>query len=254
MTRDEAIEKAKKLLRLAESDNVHEAALAAQRAQEILDRYELTATVLDQEEVESIEDFSVKGAFLDRCKGKQLATWKSYLSAVIAKANGCRTFVRWEQNYLNRQANATLHIVGRPSDAEKVRYLYRFLAAEVERLCQRDGKGCGKTWRNQFRLGVVDTVKTRLYEGQQATVAAMRTEYAANPQALVKLDVAVAKLDGRLSAVDDWMQANLTMKPRTAPRFFADPGARNRGRKAGKEIQISGAKGMLQSAKRMFSH
>jgi hypothetical protein len=69
------------------------------------------------------------------------------------------------------------------------------LAKEVERLCLREGKGCCKTWRNQFRLGVVDTIREKLYAGQRETVQSMRKEYKGNSLALVKLDQVVAKFD-----------------------------------------------------------
>jgi hypothetical protein len=254
MTRDEAIEKAKKLLRLATSDNVHEAALAAQRAQEILDRFELTSAMLDAEtQEETIEDSSVKGDFLDRCKGKQLQTWKAYLSAVIAGANGCRTFVRWEWNHAQNRQVATLHIVGRPGDAAKVRHLYMFLAHEVERLCLRDGRGNGKTWRNQYRLGVVDTIKGILKKGQEQTVKSMKSEYENNPMALVKLDQAIAKLEHKQAEVDSWMDNNRDMKTRSAPRVYSDPGAREHGRKAGREINLTAGSRLINAAKKMIS-
>jgi hypothetical protein len=254
MTKDEAIEKAKKLLRLAQSDNVHEAALAMQRAQEILERYELTSSVLDEQgQDEEIEDFSTKGAPLDQCHGKQLATWKNYLSAVIAKANGCKTFIRWEWSTDKQKDLATLHIVGRPSDAEVVRYLYLYIAREVERLCLRDGKGCGKTWRNQFRLGVVDTVRDKLKEARQATATSMRAEYQNNPMALVKIDQALVKMETKTASVEVWMKSHMKLRQPSGHRVNSDPTARNAGRRAGKEIQIHSAKkGALGAGKKMI--
>jgi len=63
MTYDEAIQKAAKLLRLANSSNPHEAALAAARAQEIMDRYQIdhaSITIADNGHArpdEPIQDF-----------------------------------------------------------------------------------------------------------------------------------------------------------------------------------------------------
>lgn len=254
MTRDEAMQKAIKLLRLAQSDNAHEAALAASTAQAILDKYELTAGMLDQnnnEPDEEIQDFGDRGAPLETC-GKQLAAWKSYLSFVIAKVNGCRTYSRGEWSVAQGRAVTHLHVVGRASDAEKVRYVYSFLAKEVERLCLREGRGCGKTWRNQFRLGVVDTIREKLYEGQRETVQAMKKEYGGNSLALVKLDQVVAKFEAKGTDVDKWMDKNMKMGKKQSHPVYSDPGARSAGRKAGKEIQVSGARGSLPSAKTMI--
>lgn len=261
MTRDEAIQKAIKLLRLAKSDNPHEAALAAQRAQEIMDRYEVNQFMLDddnEEPVEPIKDFSENGEYLDRCKGKQLATWKNYLSAVVANANGCKTFIRWEwvvyPSALERgKYVATLHIVGRTSDAQKVRYIYAFLVKEVNRLVERDGKKRGKTWRNNFRLGVVDTIKKALKEGQQHLATELKKENSGNPMALVKLNNALVRLADREKEVAEWMKDNLDMRKGHQVNYTSDAYARQAGQRAGKEIDLQRDDKALNPAKKMIS-
>ena len=252
MNRDEAIQKAIKLLRLSKSDNPHEAALAAQRAQEILDRYEISQFMLDGTIAdENIQDFSHTGEYLEQCKGKQLQTWKSYLSAVVATANGCKTFVRWEWDIKKDKNVATLHLVGRVSDAQKVRYLYAFLTNEVNRLTERDGRKKGKSWRNNFRLGVVDTVKKALREGQQKLATDLRTENRGSVMALVRVDQAIAKLYERSNEVNKWMQDHLDMREKQAPKIFFDPRARAAGQQAGKEINLRSKKS-LNPAKKML--
>jgi len=65
MNRAEAMQIAIKLLRLATSDNPHETVLAPQRAQEILDRFEITQGMLEDSQTshepeEKIESFEEK--------------------------------------------------------------------------------------------------------------------------------------------------------------------------------------------------
>ena len=65
------VDKVRKLLRLAESPNANEAALAAAKAQELIDAHNLSAALLAYDEGsaqpnEPIEDFERKGAPLYR--------------------------------------------------------------------------------------------------------------------------------------------------------------------------------------------
>lgn len=46
MTNEEALERVKKLLQLAKSDNVHEAAAALALAQKVIDRHKIDAAAL----------------------------------------------------------------------------------------------------------------------------------------------------------------------------------------------------------------
>ena len=257
MNRDEAIQKAMKLLRLATSDNPHEAALAAQRAQEILDRFEITQAMLEdplgnQESEEEIVNFAEKRAPLDEF-GAQVETWKSYLSTVVAEANACCIFTTKRLDRLWMGPRSFFHIVGRPSDVEKVRYLYGYLVHETDRLCQRQGKGCGRTWRNQFRLGVVDTIEQRFAKGHQDLMVQMRKEVQGqsqnNPLALVRLEKAIARVEKKLVDTQAWMAEHLRLRSAQGHQIRLDPSARTQGRIAGSEINLTQARGAITSAK-----
>ena len=253
MNRAEAMQKAIKLLRLATSDNPHEAALAAQRAQEILDRFEITQAMLEDSQTrpepeEEIENFEEKQAPLDQF-GMQIEHWKSYLSSVIATANACCVFSQRKEYIGFVRQRSFLHIVGRPTDVEKVRYLYGYLVGETDRLCRRRGKGCGRTWMNQFRLGVVDTLAQRLREGHEALIATMRKEareqVRENPRALVVLEKAIAKVDRRREDTEVWVAQHLNLGTRPGHRVNSNLAARVQGRIAGQEIHLTRARGAI---------
>lgn len=84
MTHQEAVAKVVKLLRLATSSNPNEAALAASRAQEIMDRFKIegiTASFDTQtQSKEPIMDF--KADLLDASSSK-IDTWRSWLAVAI---------------------------------------------------------------------------------------------------------------------------------------------------------------------------
>jgi hypothetical protein len=245
MTREEAIAKAMKLLKLAESSNVHEAALAAQRAQEILARFGIEQAVIDAEASgpgENKETVGMESEPLEKL-GRKVSSWKSYLANVISQANGCRVYTK------TFGGGVTLVIVGRASDAQIVRYLYPSLVREVDRLTKREGAGMGRTWCNNFRIGVVDAIKEKLFEAKRRTEEAMRSE-AVNPHALVKVDQAIAKRDGLNAEIEAFMKAKYKVQAEKRASFRGDAEAREAGREVGRELNINGnARGGLEAGR-----
>lgn len=247
MTQETIISKVQKLLRLSTSSNANEAALAASKAQELIDRHNLSATLLALEQAEPIdtldepiEDFYQKGAPLDSQKTAQ--TWRARLALVVSELNGCRCYL----------AGGDIALVGRPTDAETVRYVYGYLTREVERLTTEIGKGMGTTWRNNFRLGVVETVSRKLREGRQAFNKTVRDE-ATSTMALMRVDNAMARIERRGETTGAWVKQNLKLRKRTISSHAAhDHSARTQGRRAGESINVNGGgKGMGTGQKRI---
>jgi hypothetical protein len=237
MTHEEAIAKAVKLLRLAQSDNPNEAALAAARAQDIMTRYKLTGLSADLDTTKAEPDEPIVNCY-EPIEAKQGSTWIVRLIVALAEANQCKPY----------KMHSATHVVGRPSDVETVRYLYSWLKLEVNRLATVHGRGYTAVWKNNFRLGVVDTIVTKIRESKKATAAAVVAE-AANPGAIVLVQNALAKLEQRSAAVEKWMQDN--MKMRQGRRYSggqSDHGARAAGQKAGESINLNGGHKPLTSA------
>lgn len=246
MTHEEAVQKVAKLLRLATSDNANEAALAASRAQDIIDRYKLTGMTLDlegkpSEPEEPIKRFDAPLNEEDRGAG-QLQRWKGYLALDLAKCNQCRVY----------KSGPNLRIIGRASDAETVRYLYAYLVQEIERLAKRDGAGNGRTWTNNFRIGCAETVGKRLHEQHNATIEAVKAEARAevsNPHAIVRVEQSIVRIEQRAKAVDDWVETNVKLSKGRSSYSRHHEGAREAGRRAGKEINLS-SKGAMGAGQR----
>lgn len=240
MNIQDAISKAARLLRLANSDNPHEAASAAAKAQDIIDRYQISAALLELEGKtpdEPHEDIGYfKQAPLDGKVDGRLSSWRSRLAITVADANGCKCLF----------TGGAVNLVGRPSDAETVRYLYAWLANETERLADKHGKGCGRPWRENFRHGVIDTLGQRLRAQRAATADAMRAEAGA-PSAIVLVNQALAKVEARKADAQAWVDKNIKVSRSRAigggGQF--NPGARAMGRKAGHEVALSRARGAL---------
>lgn len=250
MTDDVVLQKVQKLLRLATSSNANEAGLAAAKAQELIDKHNLSAALLALDAAEPtkglddepIIDFEKAGAPLD--SQKRLDRWRGSLASVIARQNGCRIYF----------SGSDIALVGRPSDAETVRYLYAYLSREVERLTTAQGAGMGRTWRNNFRLGVVDTIAAKLHEQRRAFESQARKEAREEGStALVRVDRALARIDKRGHDVADWIKGNLKLYSGGSSSSTYNHNARQQGRKAGQSISVGGTHRSLTSAAKKLS-
>lgn len=247
MTIENVLDKVRKLLRLSTSSNANEAALAAAKAQELIDRHNLSAAMLaleNAEPVRGMDDEPIRDwreSALD--SGKVLDRWRGYLASTIAGANACKAY----------GSGGDLFLVGRASDVETVRYMYGWIVREVERLTTAVGNGMGRTWRNNFRLGVVDTVARKIREQREKFEHDVRTEAkqadegAANPQALMRVNQGLSRVFERKLEVAKWVKANMHLRS-TSGSSRSDAGARQAGRKAGESINIGGARRGLTSA------
>jgi hypothetical protein len=250
MTYEEALSKAVKLLRLSQSSNPNEAALAASRAQEIIDRYKIESVALNYAQAngerkpdEPIKDF--KDDPLD-AGSRKIAKWSWRLFLVIAKPNGCK-------GYRANAGTGELAIVGRPSDVAAVRYLYGWLKQEVNRLAARDCVGNGRSYSDNFRNGVVDTIGKRIAEQHAETRQAIRHEIVAGElpeeqkrMALVRVEQAIASIEERAEEVTDWMKSNLHLASgRISGSRQYNPSARAAGQAAGREIRFTKPKASI---------
>jgi hypothetical protein len=242
MNLDEALEKARKLLRLSESDNPNEAALAATRAQEILDRYEIDKAMLEHEGIEEEPDdepiVDMAHDPLDSATKFNLDKWRTRLAVILANNNMCKVYTN--TSYDKKE----IILVGRHSDARKVRYLFQFFAKEVDRLCDRDSNGGGRTWRNNYRHGVVDTLSKTIREERQESIKKLKEGAASTT--LVKIDDALERISKKSRDVTNWMDANLNLRSTSHTPMTSNYEARVKGREAGKKITITKSKGALK--------
>lgn len=243
-TKAKALRQAAALLRLATSDNAHEAAQAAARAQEIMARHEITEAMLSldgavAEDDEDIEDFGKReGGALYEPEGKRLQSWRARLAVVVASANGCKAY----------RSGMKLHLIGRPSDCETVRYLFGFLGKETERLTDKHGRGMGQTWRANFAVGVVEGIQTALKVMNQRLADELRAA-ATSSTALVRVNQALVKVEQKRDAVEVWTRekSGLGLRVRPSGRMRYDRDARTQGREQGERIPLNGARRALSS-------
>jgi hypothetical protein len=232
MTHAEALAKAAKLLRLAKSSNPHEAALAAAKAQDIMDRFKLSGADITLDSSAPAE--KVMHCPQDPLDRDGAARWKGQLAMAVAKLNQCKVYADPARGYC---------LIGRPSDMDAVRYLYAWLTQEIERLAASHCAGCGRTYWNNFRLGAVETVSARLRESARETVAVVKQEAAqsvaaGNAMALVLVEKSLATIEAQVREVEDYGKRVLHLRSRSRSGSNYNSDARAAGRRAGQSINI----------------
>lgn len=229
---DEIISKIKKLLRLGQSDNEHEAALAAASAQRLMEKYNISQMMLegasreDQEEIGICEEPLYRG-------GKNRSQWRGALAAGIANANSCICFT----------SGGTIHIIGRASDIEASRYLFKYCEREIDRL-SKNYSGHGKGWINNYKIGAVVAVTERLKEAKKQAREEIVSEHGNSASS------AIALVDRRSSDVQVWAKQNATLRSGSSfGRQSVHATARTIGYNDGKKINLGSGKGLSSGAK-----
>lgn len=236
MTHDEALKRVRKLLALAQSDNEYEAALALGRANALMERHRIEAAALD-DSPEADEPVEVWDDPLDE---KARATWKWRLAHNLAKANGCAL-------YVNKGA---IIITGRASNVKTVRYLYRYCIRSIDSLARVKGKGNGRTWMNNYRIGCVEAIGAAIKAERDAERAKLREATAGDSMALVRIDNAIARVDSEVKSADHFMRSKIRLVSGRGSSFRHDGSGRAAGRSDGAGIYGSGSRGAVGAGTR----
>lgn len=242
MTYNEAIEKAVKLLRVANCSaaSPEEAASFAAGAQEIIDRFNIEAAALSLDGKPAAQDEAVKDFGSDPLD--TFTTWKWRFLSTLAKLNGVKVYRRENEFCL----------IGRPSDVATVRYFYAWLVREIDRMAASACKGNGRVYSNNWRIGCAYTVAARLADRQKATRQAVVEEIEAGSLpldfkklALVRVNAALAKVDEKLVDAEAYACKHFKFRDQRGPRITRHEAAREAGRQAGYSIRMSAPKGNI---------
>lgn len=207
----------RKLLALATSPNVHEAAAAAARAQSLIERHRLEGLLAEPTEGEAVTD----GAEAPLERSRKLRTWRVLLAQALAEPAGCVAY------RVDGPDGQELRLVGRDEDRESVRVLWEWLVDRIQWLSATEGGRRSKAWHEAFRIGAVETIAERLVlAGQEAREGLAEA-------ALVRVD---PKLAARRMAVEDFVATRMSLGRGRSVRVDARAWAK--GRQAGKAVPL----------------
>ena len=223
-SKEKIIDRVRKLLARAKSDNPHEAALAAAMAAELQLEHQIAeAEIEDAAEVEPITEESVDAT------GK-LVSWKGQILMGLVGAFGCEAY----------------QVVGTPSSIDTIKYMYQYLCAETVRLadvgygdevreCDLSGvsRPSARAWKGSFRVGCAGAIRDRLLEQRKKTMDGAKA--AGKSTALQRID------DQRL-AVKSYIKSNVGPL-RKGGRSYAGQNRSGRaaGRVAGQSVGLGGS-------------
>lgn len=219
-----ALAKVRKLLALATSSNPHEAALAAARAQRLIEAHRLEQWLLAEHAEKDDPDPIVDAREAPLEVARKVRKWKVALACALADVNGCVAYV------LARGDDEAIVLVGRARDRDAVVALWQWLSKRIEWLSATHGAGRSRQWHDAFRIGVVDEVARRLDEGRTEASDALGST------ALVTVD---PRRVAHREALDRFVDEHLGLGHGRAMRV--DAAAYRRGQGAAQEIAMGTA-------------
>ncbi len=171
-SKDDIIDLIKKCLALTGSPNEHEAARAMEKAQDLLEQYNLDMDdVTEAPEVDSNgmvrRSYAILGRFL----------WRKRLVHYIARRNFCKSVSHgsWDRDHVD--------VLGRAVNVDAVFEMVSWLLPQIERLAKQatrayiiepdkyTGRPVSKNaYRGGFLWGCINRINNRLYEAQQERI------------------------------------------------------------------------------------
>ncbi len=221
MRHAQALDRVRKLLALATSPDVHEAASAAAQAQALITRHRLEDLLAAEDAAAHDPDPLVDAHDTPLDVTRKQRPWKVALAGALAEVNGCLVYTRAGPD------GEALVLVGRGRDRAAVQTLWVWLVRRIEWLSATHGQGRPRRWHEAFRVGAVDAIAARL----RATTTA--THDAAEPRALVVIDRA---LEVERAALGRFAAEHLRLTPGRALRV--DAAAWRRGHAAGGTMEL----------------
>jgi hypothetical protein len=235
------IEKIRALLNLAQDAGATEAEgeTAARMAQLMMAKHGIAEEAVRQ--AAAAEGHAPRQAPIDSTLHgywKARPTWVGGLMASCGKANGC--YVYWNQQWdpNNRRYFYALRVCGKAEDRQLTLALFELLQEQVNCFTRRECQGRGRTYANNFRLGMVERLRQRLFEALKQ--AEQEAEQEAQGAALVLVKNAISVRRESTSMAKQWVKDQLGVqlrKRRTYSRH--DQGAHAHGYSEGGKATLN---------------
>ncbi len=141
---EKALDRVRKLLALATSPDVHEAATAAAQAQALITRHRLERWLDAEREAADDPDPIADATDAPLEVARKLRPWKVALACALAEVNGCVAYT------LDRGDTQAIALVGRSRDRAAVETLWAWAVKRVEWLSATHGEGKSRKCTRRF--------------------------------------------------------------------------------------------------------
>lgn len=219
----------KKLLALATSSNVHEAASAAAAAQALITRHQLTSLLAGHSD--DPDDPIADGREVPLEVSRRFRRWKLFLASGLATHNAS---IAWLDE---RDDDTRLCICGHHVDREAVRVVWSPLVTQIEWLSATHGAGRPRQWHEAFRIGAAEAIVDRIAAGDVVVVDEVDDRHDVDDAPLTALQLSQVRplRAARVAAVEAFAQSRL---PRDKRNVLVDLRALERGRQAAATLLV----------------
>jgi len=239
MDKNKAVEKIKKLLELADTKrntNLEEAAVAAAKAQSLMEKYRIEKALLDK-------DSSSKVNWKKLADKGRPENWKNFLAGSLARHNGC--FVVRSQNY---ESDGQIQIVGESQDIDMLQNIYSYIVFELNKLCIKEllvyktkfGFYPGKNYSKSFYLGGISVIDERLQQAKEAA-RAEELKKADSVKDKINIENALSIIDNKSDKAKEWVQSNFNVEIKGVTPSNPDPNGYVAGKQAAENLNLSSA-------------
>jgi len=270
MPQEKIADRIRKLMKLSESTNEHEAAQAAARAAELMSEHDITEAMLkvanDTNEPEPNVPERIVEEGIEDGLTKQRVAWRDRILSALAGSLDLEGYF----------SGGNLKVFGRESHVQTWKYVGMYLVNEVDRLADQawleNGKDLAavgqvaRQWKGAYRLGAADVIHKRLYEDLYARRAKER-EYAngevpkmlapsssheiRSQHALVIVNKTLDVIKrNRAEVVEEFKKRSKDLKLRSTPNIGNSVRSRSgyyAGREAGESVSLRGGGKALKS-------
>ena len=218
----------KKLLSLADSSNENEAAAAASKAQELMFKYNLEISAVENLDLRPDEKVDQHNFDIGLGEGKKnVANWKSWLFVAVAQTSMCQPYIA--HGYRTTYAR----VIGRKAVVEVAQYTYSWLIHELERLS--NAYMANQIWFDQY-----DSRRMRRSWLEGASLGVSRKLRADFDARKVETEQSTALVVVRDKEIQDWMDDNgLQLTSRKATVASQDRRAYTAGYQAGSNLSVT---------------
>lgn len=212
------LEKVQKLFALSESPNEHEAALAAAKAQEILDKENLTLFDLKRLSASDIDSY-----FVD--EGIRHAAWASHLFVKLSHAYDLRPY----------HSRGCLKVVGYKQDVDVFQYIHFYLKLVIKILAHKENMKAKQDEDNWNRTKTARFKKAFCFGASDRICHIITEERSKRLSRNVKCTALVVQ---KKHQIRKWINQNLNLKDRHTPKSSLDNNAYNKGIEAANSIPL----------------
>lgn len=222
---DDVIERVRKLLSLAQSNNANEAAAAAAAANKLMDKYRLSHADLECSGQEAAEPIEEDPDYI-YATGK-VTMWKWTLLNVLAQHYGCTIWN--DTSFDTGRQFSRFRSVGRKSDLTILRYMFAWLTMECSRIT-KNFAGSGRIVINSYCDGFVSGIRQQLAKSREE----VKAEASSN---------AIVLINARSEEAKTWLFAQRTnlRTVKMASHAHRDRSAYSAGQERGRNMHLGAA-------------